>query len=62
MARLSRFVIPDHPQHAIIRDNNRELILLADGDYHFYQEKLKKVCIKHECFLQKTIESDLIGC
>ncbi|WP_289286568.1 hypothetical protein [Methylophaga sp. UBA3991] len=58
MARLPGFVIPDHPQHVIIRGNNREPIFLADEDYHFCLEKLKQACIKHECSLQKPIESD----
>jgi putative transposase len=55
MARLPRFVIPDHPQHVIIRGNNREPIFLADEDYHFYLEKLKQACIKHECSLHAYV-------
>lgn len=49
MARLPRFVIPDHPQHVIIRGNNREPIFIADDDYQFYLEKLKQACEKHDC-------------
>jgi REP element-mobilizing transposase RayT len=33
MARLPRFVIPDQPQHVIVRGNNRAEILCADADY-----------------------------
>lgn len=49
MARLPRFVIPDHPQHVIVRGNNREPIFYADEDYQFYLEKLKQACNKHQC-------------
>ncbi len=49
MARLPRFVLVGHPQHVIIRGNNREPIFYADEDYQFYLEKLKKACDKHEC-------------
>ena len=49
MARLPRFVIPGHPQHVIVRGNNREPIFCADQDYHFYLDKLKQACNKHQC-------------
>ena len=49
MARLPRFVLVGHPQHVIIRGNNREPIFYADEDYQFYLEKLKKACEKHSC-------------
>ena len=47
MARLPRFVIPDQPQHVILRGNNRAEIFCADADYSFYLEKLKLACDKH---------------
>ena len=49
MARLPRFVIPNQPQHVILRGNNRAEIFCADADYNFYLEKLKLACIKHGC-------------
>jgi putative transposase len=49
MARLPRFVIPDQPQHVILRGNNRAETFCADADYSFYLEKLKSACDKHEC-------------
>ena len=49
MARLSRFVIPDQPQHVILRGNNRAEIFCTDTDYNFYLEKLKLACTKHGC-------------
>ncbi len=49
MARLPRFVLIGHPQHVIIRGNNREPIFYANEDYRFYLEKLKKACDKHDC-------------
>ncbi len=36
MARLPRFVLPGHPQHVIVRGNNREPVFYADDDYRFY--------------------------
>jgi len=47
MTRLPRFVIPDQPQHVILRGNNRAEIFCADADYSFYLEKLKLACDKH---------------
>ncbi len=41
MARLPRFVIPDQPQHVIVRGNNRAEIFCADADYSFYLEPRK---------------------
>jgi putative transposase len=49
MARLPRFVIPDQPQHVIIRGNNRSNIFCADADYQFYLENLQRACNKHDC-------------
>jgi len=49
MARLPRFVIPDQPQHVILRGNNRAEIFCAEADYSFYLEKLKLACDKHGC-------------
>lgn len=36
MARLPRFIRPGHPQHVIVRGNNRDPIFNADEDYRFY--------------------------
>ena len=49
MARLPRFVITGHPQHVIIRGNNREPIFYSDEDYRFYLDKLQDACTKHQC-------------
>lgn len=49
MARLPRFVIPDQPQHVILRGNNRAETFSADADCSLYLEKLKLACDKHEC-------------
>lgn len=40
MARLSRYVIPNQPQHIIQRGNNRQLIFAADADYQFFRDAL----------------------
>jgi len=49
MARLPRFVLPGQPQHVIQRGNNREIIFVAESDYHFYLEKLEEVCKRFSC-------------
>jgi len=49
MARHPRFVLVGHPQHVIIRGNNRAPIFITDEDYQFYLEKLKQACDKHKC-------------
>ncbi len=55
MARLSRFVIPDQPQHVIVRGNNRAEIFSADADYQLYLEKLQLACGKHACKLHAYV-------
>ena len=49
MARLPRFVLPGHPQHVIVRGNNRAPIFNADEDYRFYLDKLQDAARKHQC-------------
>ena len=49
MARLSRFVLPGHPQHVIQRGNNRQVIFCEENDYRFYLEKLAEAAEKHLC-------------
>ena len=49
MARLPRFVLPGHPQHVIVRGNNRDPIFNTDEDYHFYLDKLQVAARKHQC-------------
>lgn len=59
MARLPRIVLTGHPQHVIVRGNNREPIFIADEDYRFYLDKLQDACAKHECDLE-SMGSDSI--
>lgn len=49
MARLPRFVLPGHPQHVIIRGNNRDPVFNADADYRFFLDKLLEATRKHQC-------------
>lgn len=49
MARLPRMVIPDQPQHIIVRGNNRSEIFCCDANYRFYLDKLLAACKKHDC-------------
>jgi putative transposase len=55
MARLPRFVIPNQPQHVIVRGNNRTEIFCTDADYQFYLEKLQQACDKHHCQLHAYV-------
>jgi len=55
VARLPRFAIPGHPQHVIVRGNNRTEIFCTEADYHFYLEKLKASCEKHNCDLHAYV-------
>jgi len=54
MARLPRFVIPDQPQHILVRGNNRAEIFCADADYQFYLEKLQLACDKLHTYVLMT--------
>lgn len=49
MARLPRFVLVGHPQHIIIRGNNREPVFAAEEDYRFFLDKLTEAAKKHQC-------------
>lgn len=49
MARLPRFVLVGHPQHLIIRGNNRDPVFVADQDYRFFLDKLADAAKKHHC-------------
>lgn len=49
MARLPRFVLVGHPQHIIIRGNNREPVFNAEEDYRFLLDKLTDAAKKHQC-------------
>ena len=55
MARQPRLVLVGHPQHVIIRSNNRDPIFYADADYRFYLEKLKECCNKHQCVVHAYV-------
>lgn len=49
MPRQPRFVLVGHPQHVIIRGNNRDPIFYADQDYQLYRDKLKQAYVKYVC-------------
>lgn len=49
MARLPRFVLLGHPQHVIIRGNNRDPVFVVDEDYRYFLEKLTDAAKKHQC-------------
>jgi len=55
MARLPRYVLIGHPQHVIIRGNNREPIFHGEQDYRFYLEKLQQSCVKHQCVIHAYV-------
>ena len=49
MARLPRFILVGHPQHVIIRGNNREPIFITNEDHRYFLEKLEEAIRKHPC-------------
>lgn len=49
MARLPRFVLVGHPQHVIIRGNNRDAVFMADEDYRYFLNKLCEAARRHQC-------------
>ncbi len=49
MARLPRFVLVGHPQHIILRGNNRQPVFNAGEDYRYFLDKLKDSANKHQC-------------
>lgn len=49
MARLPRFVLVGHPQHIIIRGNNRAPVFASEEDYRFFLDKLADAAKKHQC-------------
>ena len=55
MARLPRFVLPGHPQHVIVRGNDRQAIFYREEDYRFYLNKLKDAVLKHDCELHAFV-------
>ena len=55
MARLPRFVLPGHPQHVIVRGNDRQAIFHREEDYRFYLNKLKDAVLKHDCELHAFV-------
>lgn len=49
MARLPRFSLPGHPQHVIVRGNNRDSIFHEEEDYRYYLKRLRQACDRHKC-------------
>lgn len=47
MARLTRYVIPNQPQHIIQRGNNRQIIFASDADYQFFRDEMAEASKKH---------------
>ena len=55
MARLPRFVIPNQPQHVILRGNDRKEVFCADEDYRFFLEKLELACKQFGCLVHAYV-------
>lgn len=49
MVRQPRFCLPDHPQHAIQRGNNCDVIFVDEQEYRFYLEMLGAYCRRFSC-------------
>jgi len=55
MARLPRYNLPGQPQHVILRGNNRNIIFVADEDYHFFIKCLQKASEQHGCSIHSYV-------
>lgn len=55
MARLPRYNLPGQPQHVILRGNNRNIIFVANEDYHFFIECLQKAAEQHGCAIHAYV-------
>jgi putative transposase len=55
MPRQPRFVLVGHPQHVIVRGNNRHPIFYTEQDYQFYLDKLKQAADKHHCAIHAYV-------
>jgi len=55
MPRRSRFILPGHPQHVIVRGVNREPIFYQEADCHCYLEHLQSAINKHSCALHAYV-------
>lgn len=55
MTRLGRFFLPDHPQHVIVRGNNRVDIFRDDDDRLFYLRRLGAASRKHGCAIHAYV-------
>lgn len=55
MARLPRYNLPGHPQHVILRGNNRTDIFAADEDCRFFIECLRIASGQHGCAIHAYV-------
>lgn len=55
MARLARFVLPDHPQHIILKGINKMTLFVEDEDFQHYLKLLQAGCEKHGCALHAYV-------
>ena len=55
MPRQPRFILPGHPQHIIVRGNNRDVIFNHRNDYLFFLDKLGDAIEKYECHLHAYV-------
>ena len=55
MARPSRFLLPGHPQHVIVRGNNRGRVFFGEGDCRFYLKCLGDAFERYPCSLHAYV-------
>lgn len=55
MPRQPRFVLVGHPQHIIIRGNNRGIIFNHRNDYLFFLRRLDQAIEKYQCQLHAYV-------
>jgi putative transposase len=55
VARLARFVLPEHPQHIILKGINNMSLFVEDEDFQHYLKLLQVGCEKHACALHAYV-------
>ncbi|NND00054.1 MAG: transposase [Gammaproteobacteria bacterium] len=55
MPRQPRFILPGHPQHVIVRGNDRRAVFMESADYKFFLAKLREALEMHACSLHAYV-------
>jgi putative transposase len=55
MARLPRYNLPGHPQHVIVRGNNRNIVFDTEDDYRFFLDCLHDAAEQYGCAIHAYV-------